>query len=471
MLTKFKSHHIRKIIWGLIFVIIPAFILWGSIYYFSARRKNIVGTIENHPILAQDFYRYIKLAQLHYLFLSKDGYPRDLSREQLEAQAWQLYLLLWKVNKDKIIVSDQEVVEAIKNFFSLGKKFDKDLYFRILKRYRVEPRVFEEFIRKKLKINKLFDKYIKIEVKDEEILDLYKKLNEKAKIGYIFIPYTKFEKDLEITEGELKSFYEENKGLFKEEPKVKFKYIFISKENYLNIKEDLHKEIKKVDNVETLSKALNLAYKETGYLSIDSPIEGIGWEPNIIKTAFSISKGRLSEVLETNNGFIVFEKIDEKEAGISPFESIKDKIKEKVKKEKVKALAESFVSKLLNEIKTKNIKTLETVAKIYKLEYKETDYFKYFDYIEGVGLSKELSETIFERRTQGEIVLTPFLLSKGAYLIQIEDFIPIDKKKFEQERDEYRKRIYNQKLFAEQIRFISQLQKELNLKIYTNPPR
>lgn len=469
MLTKFKSHHVRKITWALIFFIIPAFILWGSIYYFSAQRKNIVGRIENHPISTQDFQRYINFVRLNYLFFSKDSYPKNFTQKELEAQAWELYLLLYKANKDKIKVSDQEVVEAIKKLFTFNKKFDKELYFRILKRNRVEPRVFEEFIRKKLQIEKLFDRYIKVEVKKEEVLALYKKFNEKAKIGYIFIPYNKFEKDLKISEEEIKSFYEKNKESFKEEPKVKLRYIFIPEERYPDIEKDLHKEIKKVNDIETLSKDLNLPYKETKYLTINTPIEGIGWAPEVIKTSFSLPKHRLSKILKINRGFIVFEKTEEKPAGISPFESIKDKVKDKVKEEKLKTLAKSLGGKLIEEIKTKKIKDLSEIAKIYKLEYKETGYFKYFDYIEGVGLSKDLSEIIFKNSTPGEIILKPFPLSKGVYLIQLKDFIPIDKKKFEKENDEYRKRIYNQKLFLEEIKFISQLPKEFNLKIYSNP--
>jgi hypothetical protein len=470
VLAKIKSHHIRKVLWGLIIVIIPAFVLWGSISYFTTRKKNIVGEVDNHPVTYQEFYNYIRLSQIQNLLLSIFGkeYFKNITPAQIEKQAWEFYLLLTKANKEKIVVSDKEVIEGIKKMFSRGGRFDKEWYFKFLNyRLRVEPRTFEEYIRSTLKIQKLLDKYIKPQVKEEEILNLYKKDNQKAKIAYIFISYQDKELELELKEEDLKNFYEENKEIFKEEPKVKIRYIFIPNEDYQKIKEELEQKLKKEKNIEIISKYLNLPLNDTDFLSLNSPIKGIGWEPEVIRSAFSLPRNTLSPLLETTDGVILLEKIGQKEAYLPPYQEVKEKVREKLRKHQSKNLAKGLAEEIINQIKAKKIDNLEPIAKDYKLEYKETDYFKYYDYVEGVGLNQELNRAIFSA-SKGEIIQRPFALAKGVYIIQVKDIIPIDEAKFKKEREIYRERILAQRGFIEKLTFLSKLEKELNLKIYTS---
>lgn len=458
MLTKFKTRHIKRILWVLVIVIVPAFVLWGSISFFSARRKSIIGKIENHFIKREEFFPYIQLARIHLLITQ----GRNFNYSQLESQAWQFYILLWKAKKEGVKVTDEEVIREIKKIFG-GEKFDKESYFISLKEnLRIEPRAFEEYIRRRLIIKKL----LKIEVRDEEILELYKKDKEKAKISYLFIPYSHFKK-FTPKEEELKEFYQKNKALFKEEPKVKIRYLLFSKEDYKKIKNEIEKLRKRVKTIKELSKKLNREYKESGYLGLNSPIEEIGWQPHLVKIAFSLPKNSLSKVISIEKGYVILEKVDEKREYIPPFDEIKEKVKEKFIEEEARKKAEKLGEKLLEKIKEKNITDLKGLAQSYKLEYKETDFFKYYDYIEGVGLDKELSEKIFSTK-KGEIIPQIFSLAKGVYIIKIEDFIPIDKKKFLKEKEKYRKKIYLQKELIEEIKFFNQLLKELNIKILSS---
>ena len=227
MLTKFKTRHIKRILGVLVIIIIPAFILWGSLTYLSSRKKGILGKIENHTIRRNEFSPYIDMARLHLLLTigRNFGYP------QIEAQAWRLYLLLWKVKKEKITVTDEEVIKRIREMFG-SEKFDQERYLRFLRyRLRVDPRKFEEYVRRMLMIEKLWNKLIKIRVSEEEVLELYKKENQKAKISFLFIPYNKFKKQ-EVKEEEIKSYYQKNKVLFKQKPKVKIRYILLSQNDY-----------------------------------------------------------------------------------------------------------------------------------------------------------------------------------------------------------------------------------------------
>ncbi|HIE36235.1 MAG TPA: hypothetical protein EYP89_03245 [Candidatus Omnitrophica bacterium] len=108
---------------------------------------------------------------------------------------------------------------------------------------------------------------------------------------------------------------------------------------------------------------------------------------------------------------------------------------------------------------------LKEVAKRKKIEIKETGYFKYYDYIEGVGLNEELSKVIFSLK-KGEIYPSFFLLEKGGYIIQLEDVTPFNEEKFEKEKEIYIKKLKVRKRLLETFKFISQIEKESQLEIY-----
>ena len=462
MLTKFKTRHIKRILGVLVIIIIPAFILWGSLTYLSSRKKGILGKIENHTIRRNEFSPYIDMARLHLLLTigRNFGYP------QIEAQAWRLYLLLWKVKKEKITVTDEEVIKRIREMFG-SEKFDQERYLRFLRyRLRVDPRKFEEYVRRMLMIEKLWNKLIKIRVSEEEVLELYKKENQKAKISFLFIPYNKFKKQ-EVKEEEIKSYYQKNKVLFKQKPKVKIRYILLSQNDYERMKEKLAKLMRKAKSIKELSKKMNLNYNESDYLTLNTPIEGIGWEPNLVRIAFSLPLGRLSQLLRINENYIILEKIEEKKEYIPSYEEIKEKVKEKFIKEKTQKETEKFAKKILSKIQEKGIRDFKELAKDYKLEYKESNYFKYYDYIEGVGLDNKLNKKIFSS-SKGVVLSQPFLSNHGVYIIKVEDITPIQKEKFLKEKDKYKEKIYLQKEIIEKIKLFARLEKEFNLQIFNS---
>lgn len=468
MLTKLKSRHIKKILWATVVVIIVTFVFWGA-SSFRPRKESIVGEIENHLISTQEFAQYIKLAQLHLIAQSTERPYSKLTAPAIERQAWQFYLLLKKTQKEKIQITDNEVIGRIQKMFSRNGKFDKDWYFRAIQiKLQVKPRIFEEYIRKHLTIEELFEKHIQVDVKEEEIIDAYRKDNEKAKIGYLLIPCSHFEPQIELTEEKLQNFYQENKELLEEEPQVKMSYIFIAEEAYPSLEEELKEKLTTAKSLkEVADSSPDLAIHDTDFVGAKSPIEGIGWEPEIIKSAFLLPVNTLSKIQRINNGYIVFEKKAEKQARLPSFEEVKDKVTKKVIEKETRLLAQGKGEEIISEITSKKVDTLSSMAKTHHSEYKETDYFKYYDYIEGVGLNEELSKAVFNAE-KGTLIAYPFLLSKGVYIIQLLDLTPINEENYAKEKNTYKEKIMLQKDFLKRIQFLMELEKEFKLKIYSS---
>jgi hypothetical protein len=463
MLNKLRTKHSRKILWVLSVIIIISFVFWGSASFFQARNQEVLGKIENRDITRADFSPYYKMAQIHISLTTSPERRKEITASDVAMQAWRYLLLLWKVKKENIEVSDQEVVNNIKQMFSSKDGFSKDIYYRYLKySLRTDHIIFEEYVRNSLRIDKLFEKYVKIDVTEDEIKDSYNKETQKAKIEYVFIPVDKFVDDITLTTEEIEKYYIENQLRFTEEAKLKIKYVLIPDENELQAQ--ITQALPQISTLAELGDKFSLEIKETPFIGLSDPIEGVGWQPNIYQTAESLKDKELSALVKIKDGAVIFEKVEEKPSSVRSIEDAEEEINETLKKEKSKEKAENLCKELLEKIKTDNITNLKRLAKRNRVEFKKTDYFKYYDYIEGVGLEEKVSKIVFSLE-KDQIHSEPILLVKGAYIIKLADITPFDDADFQEKRQEHENKIYRQKNFQEQFKLLSEFEKEAKLKI------
>lgn len=461
MLNRLRERHSKKVLWALTIIIITAFILSGRLYYLSGKKEKItVGEIEGHKITSSEFNNYIQLSQLYFLLFVPQR--NKINSDIIISEARQYIILLWKAKKENIEVTDHEVIELVKKIFSQDNKFIRQNYERFLKdTIRMPPRTFEEYLRDMLKADKVFEKLVKISVTDEEIKELYVEDTQKAKISYIFIPYEKFTGQAALTPQEIEDFYNKNKELFKKEPQVKMKYMLIDK----NRRDEIINSLSKIKSLEELKNQFSLEIKETDFIGLNDPIEGLGWQPQINKTAFSLKTNELSPPIEIDTGSVIIEKIDSKPSSIPPFDKIKSEVENKIREDKLKEITKNFCATLLEKINQEKIQDLKDLAQKESLDFKETDFFKRYDYIEGLGLDENISKIIFSLKP-GEIYSQPVILLKGAYVIRLKEISSFDEKDFTENKEKYSNFLHQQKTFIERSKFLSELQKEADLKIY-----
>ena len=80
-------------------------------------------------------------------------------------------------------------------------------------------------------MNKLKDKITNsVEVSEDEAYKYFLTSDAKAKIKYIAIKPDDFKKDIEISEDELKDYYEQHRESFKDGPWRKVEYVFINED-------------------------------------------------------------------------------------------------------------------------------------------------------------------------------------------------------------------------------------------------
>jgi hypothetical protein len=323
---------------------------------------------------------------------------------------------------------------------------------------RIESRAFEEYIRNFLKIDKLYGKYIKVNPSESDAKRLFKKDTQKAKISYIFIPYDKLKENIKIPDKELENFYQKNKSLFREEPKIKMKYAIILNDDKEKM-DAIRNNLNNIKSIDDLKNKFSVDVKETGFIGKKDPIEGLGWQPAINSIAFSLKPKKISPLLETSIGYIFLQKEEERNAYTPELTEIKSKVEETIKNslasEKAKVVADNIMAKIKNE----DIKNIKKIAEQEKYDFKDTGEFKYYDYIEGLGLNEDVSKIVFSLK-QDQIYPYPVMLTKGAYIIQLKEISAVNEKDFAEKKDEYLKRLKRTMELMERIKLIERIKKE-----------
>src|SRR3984893_8098590 len=352
-----------------------------------------------------------------------------------------------------IRVSDQERAARIRQFLPTAYNGDTfvgmDRYAaEVQSRFQLSVPVFEELIRQGL----LQDKFRKlvtdgISVGPSELQDEFKYKNEKVKLDYAFIKPEDLEAKITPDEAEIKAAYEKNRSRYQvpEKRVVRYGLVDLSHlhqnaqisdaevEEIRQKAEDVLKQAKKVGNFEELAKKYS---EDPG--SKDKGGD-LGWitqgqtVPEFEKTAFSLDKGKISDLVKTQYGFHIIKVLDKETAHTKPFEEVKDCIKVPLLLAKADKLASDEADQLSATIRRSNKVSLDDLAKQFHLSLGETRPVTAIDPILQLGNSKDAKEAIF-RLHQNELSL-PIRTDRGYLVLSVKQIQPAHPGSLEEVRD------------------------------------
>lgn len=186
MLKFLRKKNVSKVIfWGLVILVMPAFVLWGTGSLSGSKDKGpkCVGMIADKKVPFEDLYYALNGIRCQVV-LTYFTQPKILdaifqNKELMGKLAWDRLLMLKEADRNKIKANDKEVVSFIQShpIFTRNGAFDTKIYEHVL-RYNIglDARGFEEIVRENIRIKKLNDLVAKdVAVTDEEVLDEYKK--------------------------------------------------------------------------------------------------------------------------------------------------------------------------------------------------------------------------------------------------------------------------------------------------------
>lgn len=209
------------------------------------------------------------------------------------------------------------------------------------------------------------------------------------------------------------------------------------------------------------ASALGLEIKTAPPFTKHSPIPGIGINKSISDWAFSNKLGSVSPVFKIRGGFAVFTITEIKEARIRPLEEVKEAIKVRVRREKLKNKAYEYLSNLRREIKD----DLNEIAKLdSSLEVKATAGFTISAGIPGIGFDENVLGKLIDLKINQ--ISEPIKGNSQVYLIQLINKTPFDSSLYKSQYQTLKDQIYNEKRNNLFFTWIDNLKK--NAKIVDN---
>ncbi len=301
----------------------------SNVLDFVRHQAQNVGSINGEEITYQEYSNLVERAKQNQEQMTGQQINEtqmDFFRDQVWDALIIQKMLDKKVKEFGIVVTDDEIKNEIlgpnpppmlrQQFTDSTGNFNRQLYEQALRDPRnkeiviaVEEQIRQQLIQQKLQ-NYLF---ASVTVSDEEAKERFVSQNIKMKANYILIdPNTIPQDQLNVTDTDLKKFYDKNLDNYKIEPSRKIKYVLFrrqpSQSDSIGVKKNLEAIVAKAKGDTASFKSYIEIYSDKPYskdtLNISSlPVEA--------KDAFlKANKGEILGPFSTFDGYVVFRFID-----------------------------------------------------------------------------------------------------------------------------------------------------------------
>ena len=252
---------------------------------------------------------------------------------------------------------------------------------------------------------------------------------EKRKIKYAVIDSNKVENSVTVTQDDLQSYYQQHRDAYRVPEQVKVSHILIKTplpgpDGKVDEKgvaeaqrraEDLLKQLKSGAKMEDLAKKYSEdpgSAKEGGSL---------GWigrgqtVPEFEKTAFSLPKGQISDLVKSSYGFHIIRVDDKQDARMKSLDEVKAEIEPALKHQKAQQLAQRQAESLLREARTQG---LDAAAAKQNIPVINSDFFARRDMLPGLGPSPQFMEAVFAAQEKAPPDMAPTSQGTAVYDLQ-----------------------------------------------------
>ena len=176
--------------------------------------------------------------------------------------------------------------------------------------------------------------------------------------------------------------------------------------------------------------------KEGDYFSQNETIPGIGGDAKLKQSLFSLEKGEVTELVESNGKFYIIQVLDKHPSYLPELEEVRKKVEadfiSHLADIEAKSKAEEFLTKL------KEGKPWDELVKKDKLTPKSSEFITRNDTIPDIGYDPELIDAAFDLNEKKKYPDRVFENEKGAYVIRWEGKEGIDEAKYQEEKEDYR---------------------------------
>lgn len=468
----------RKVLWGVAVIIILSFGVFGTAYRLD-NNVNSAGKVYGHSVSLREFERAYMDSRDQAIISYGERFFKLGHQLDLEREAWTRIVLAREAQKRGITATDKEVVDYIAQmpFFQNAGKFDQNVYENIVQAQGLFDRKVKDFeagARRSIILRKLLDSVAgDITFSDAELKQEYIKRNEKIRLSYALLAPADYTKDITVSEQDVKNFYEQHKESFREPAMINVQYVHLLYPENADAKQKqavkdeavaiAHELTPKADFAAVAVKH-KTAIKDSGFFSLDQPLLTFAWSPEFVDKLFAMKTNEISSPMEAPDGWQIV-KIKEKKASAVPdLAAVQAKAKEAVLLDKgyaaARTKAEQLHAAIKKDLATKDFKT---IAAELNLKLEETASFARGEYINAPGLIAEFQQDSYKINNEhklSDVIET----SQGpaiAYLIATE---PIDEKKFELDKEDFKQMVSAQKRNEKIGIFVTKAKMDANIQ-------
>lgn len=445
-------------------------------------------TYNNQVDFYRQFYPSLSLSEIEERFGLKERALDTLVSSRL---------LLREAEEMGIKISDEELrlkIEKTAAFQEEGR-FDPARYRQVLAASRVTPQAYEDSQRAELLMEKVravvsdaaqvteeevrevfrkerdkvrlsllplpVDNYRTwVEATEDELLSRFEdsketyRRPERIRLAYLSVSPADFESAVTPTEEELKNYYEENQDSYERPEQVRARHILIkvpegtSEEDENTLRERMEFVLEKVqEGADFAELAKEFSQDGSGPSGGDLGYFGRGqMVPAFEESAFSLAAGEVSDIVRTEYGFHVIKVEDVREAGLQPFEDVRDAVEGEFRKAEIERRASEMAELINDELFDGDF---TAVAEAHGLEVKRAERITREDLLPGLGFRPNVSQELFDLE-EGEVSQT-YREGGDYYVYLVEEKTPSYLPDFEEAREEVNDDIVGEKALGKAL--------------------
>jgi peptidyl-prolyl cis-trans isomerase D len=306
-----------------------------------------------------------------------------------------------------------------------------------------ENEIHNQFIKQNTKVKfeyailKLDDIKKGLHPTDEELKAYYEShkpsyansIPEKRKVKYAVVDIAKAEAGLQITQEDLHTYYENHRDEYRVPEQLKVSHIWIkmplpADDGKLDDKkvaeaqhraEDLSKQIKSGAKFEDMAKKYS---EDTGSANVGGSLGMIGkgqMTPEFEKAAYALSKGQVSDVVKSSDGFHIIRLDDKQDAHVKSLDEVKSIIEPILKHQKGQQVAQKKAEDLLKAARSPQ--GLDAAAAAQGIPVITSDFFTRKDMLPGLGPAQQFMDAVFIAEDKSAPDVAP--ASQGIVVFQL----------------------------------------------------
>jgi peptidyl-prolyl cis-trans isomerase D len=445
------------VIKGVLLAVVLAFVVtifyqWG-VQSSGGPTHSEVATIFGQPVSIREFQSTYNALQQRYraifrmqpeVDLSEQFNFREMALEELAKRA----ILLRLAEQYGVVITQQELEDSIAEMapFQEQGRFSLVRYQAVLRSQvpPIAPRQFEEQQRQMLLLQKVIALLTEgMHVTDAEVEQTYRHDNARVAVRYVTLTASSFEAQVSMTDEELQSYYEAHKEAYRDQEQRQIHYVAIPLQRFMQHYDPSAEEVNDyyTRHLETFQspeqvRARHILFKVASSASAEQEAQArtraeealaalrngedfatlakqhsedtataeqggdLGYFPRgqmvapFEEAAFSLPVGQLSDLIRTPFGWHILRVEDKREAETKPLAEVAPEIMDKIREDKARDAAVTFVDDLLGAIEA-NPQQFVTLAQQHELEVVTTPFIPATGSVEGLEGVPDLMKRVF----------------------------------------------------------------------------